>query len=73
MKKREYLRNFKNTRIVITLENIPYDTLIRTNRQRSAVAIRRLYTLPARGSHTARGWVIQMTMKSFMSQLHYEL
>ena len=64
MKRREYIRNLKDTRIVITLENIPYDILIHTNRQRSAVTIR-LYTLPARGSHTARDWEIQMTIKSF--------
>jgi hypothetical protein len=64
MKRRDYLRNLKDTRIVITLENISYDILIHTNRQRSTAATR-LYTLPARGSHTARDWAIQMTFKSF--------
>jgi hypothetical protein len=63
MRRREYLRNLKDTRIVIALENIPYDILIHTNCQRSAAAIR-LYTSPARGSHTARDWAIQMTIKS---------
>jgi hypothetical protein len=72
MKRRECLRNLKDTRIVITLENIPYDILIHTIRQRSAAAIR-LYPLPARGSHTARDWAIQMTIKSFMRRSQYEL
>jgi hypothetical protein len=58
MKRREYLRNLKDTRIVITLENIANDILIRTDRQRSAAAIM-LNTLPARGSHTARDWAVQ--------------
>ena len=72
MKRRKYLRNLKDTRIVITLEYISYDILIHTNRQRFGVVIK-LYTLPARGSHTARDWVIQMTFKSFVRRLQYEL
>ena len=58
MKRRKYLRNLKDTRIIITLENIANDILIHTNRQSSAAAIR-LYTLPARRSHIARDWVVQ--------------
>lgn len=36
---REYLRNLKDTRIVITLENIANDVLIHTDRQRPAAGI----------------------------------
>jgi hypothetical protein len=56
----------------MTLENLPYDILTHTSRQRSAAAVES-QTLPERGSHIAQDWMIQITINHFMRQLRYEL
>lgn len=50
---RKRLRNLKNAGIVITLENITYNILINTSRQRSAATVE-LYTSPERELHIAQ-------------------
>jgi hypothetical protein len=67
-----HLRNLKNTRIVVALENLPYDILIDISRQRSAVTVES-QTSPERGSHTALDWMNQITINRFMRWFWYEL
>jgi hypothetical protein len=67
MLRRKHLRNLKNAGIVITLENITYNILIHTSRQRSAATVG-LYTSPERELHIAQDWEIQITINHFMSR-----
>jgi hypothetical protein len=53
--RQKHLRNLKDVRIIMALEDIPYDVLIHTSRQRSADRIG-WHKSPERGSRIAQGY-----------------
>jgi hypothetical protein len=55
MEKQKYSRNLKDVRIVMALEDIPYDILIHTSRQRLTDKVG-WHKSPERGSRIAQGY-----------------